>query len=203
MDSFEVPVNTGNGFSLILKDPAGNEIPWTDFQFNMHRDIAIEESDNGFNLNGSGTGTYQIFYTTEYYGRTLEGSFNVTLYEMPFLIEIRLKYDEKSRVVEVLCLDQNSDNITSLCSIQWSGDFQVLNDYKVISRSEKLSVTVTQNETTLEDDIDTPVSEDKEKETSLIMIFIISIPVVILIVVGIFIILGKTRKINDEKSGPE
>ncbi len=203
MDSFEVPVNTGNGFSLILKDPAGNEIPWTDFQFNMHRDIAIEESDNGFNLNGSGTGTYQIFYTTEYFGRTLEGSFNVTLYEISILSEIQLTFDENSRVVEVLCLDQNSDNITSLCSIQWSGDFQVLNDYKVISRSEKLSVTVTLNETSLEDEIDTPVSEDKEKETSLIMIFIISIPMIILIVVGIFIILGKTRKINDEKSGPE
>ena len=203
MDSTEVPIHTVNWFSLILKDPGGNVIPWTEFQFNKHQDIAIEETDNGFNLNGSRTGTYQVFYSTDYFGRTLEGSFNVTFYEISVLSEIRLTFDENSRVVEVLCLDQNSGNITSLCSIRWSGEFEVLNEYKVISRSKNISVTVSLNKTTLEDEIDTPISEDKEKETSLIIILIISIPAIILIIVGIFMVLKNRRKNEEGKIGPE
>jgi hypothetical protein len=199
MDSFEVPVNTGNGFSLILKDPTGNVIPWIDFQFNKHQDIAIEKTDNVFILNGSRTGTFQIFYTTDYFGRTLGGSFNVTFYEISVLSEIRLTFDENSRVVEVLCLDQNSRNITLLCSIQWSGDFDTVTDYKVTSRSKNITVSVMHNGTYLKKEIDTPIDVNEGKSNNLGIILLIPTIIVILIGGVVVLIIGKKGYENQEE----
>ncbi|MFW3145932.1 MAG: FG-GAP repeat domain-containing protein [Thermoplasmatota archaeon] len=156
------PVNTEVRFSLVLVDSEQNDIPWTEFKFDRSAGLYLIEDGDGYTATSSTPGVFRITVTADHFGRDVEAVFFFTFYESAVLKTMSADLQDDGHTIIVTCFDQDHGDITELCSIEWSGNVEVLNHYAARGLSGTVVVTASYNETTLRKEIWIPPDEGED-----------------------------------------
>lgn len=196
----ERTVAVGESFMIepYLVDDEGEHIEWSKWDLTLDESIACEPVENGFELVPSEKGNYSIRLSTEYYGKYLSGILDLGVHELQRLDDIELIWMGDD-MLKVYAYDQEGNDITSKCTIVWTGSFEPLGTDIVKPSGGLIEVSVEFRNITLSDEIEIEIGNGQDGGHDLPIAAIVASVVVVLLAILFIVIYGRRKDILPEE----
>ncbi|MEA3559481.1 MAG: hypothetical protein U9R75_09540, partial [Candidatus Thermoplasmatota archaeon] len=136
------------GKAILENSETSDEIIWTSME---NKSYSYSGIGSNLNIRFNKIGNNSVKLVAWYHDQELETTLNFLVYDLPLLTSLELLSYETpdGRIIEVEAYDQYGINITYLCLIEWDGSFSQLDNNKIFTRDNSISVFVTYDGITL------------------------------------------------------
>jgi hypothetical protein len=181
-----------------LMDDNNEEILWTDWIVETDDSIEILFIDDVFPLIPSKEGSFDVVISTIYYGIEFSSTMLLEVDERVYLADIKLILHDPEHL-QVYAYDQNGDDITYICLITWSGEFDPLTDDSVDPVEGTISVEVVYNGTILSESLDVGISaRDRFDTNKLLVLFSVFVLLLMIFAIVFLYIKSRSRTYSEE-----
>ncbi len=181
-----------------LSDNDGNHADWNQWIVDCPDFLEIEQSNGTILILSEEVGNHSVSLRMEYGEIELERLVFIEIREPSIISEIEVWHSHLTRMVEVRVIDQYGSNVTHLCEINWSGNFQKIEDFKVIYNSNEIRFKVLLNGTEREMRYDLRSDENGGTIGPMILVSLFIIGLIISTIVAIIVIRRNRMKKYEE-----
>ncbi|MDG6226147.1 MAG: hypothetical protein QCI82_11635, partial [Candidatus Thermoplasmatota archaeon] len=171
--------------NISLIDRDGDPIPDAVLSFDSDERLSLSYSQGSLTLLSEVPGGYAVSISCSYYGSDFEKSIDVDVLERTVMTDVILDRIEGEKY-RIIALDQNGNDIASLCTIEIEGDHNKMDHSSFEALSGKVTAHVSYNGTSISREIVVDVVTNGEIPLAMILLVVGSI--LVLIIVGILLI---------------